>query len=470
MSASQDRQLRLFDAEGYLQSVGTECRGHAEASSVQGMAPAESASMHCRYDLMERIVDKDNMREAYAKVRSNRGSAGVDRMGVSEMHDYFKERADELFEQVLKGKYAPSPVLRVEIPKQEKGKVRRLGIPTVVDRVVQQAIAQQLTPMFEPRFHDSSYGFRPGRGAHDALLACKRNVDEGYTWVVDMDLERFFDTVCQPKLIQTLSETVKDGRVVSLVHKYLNAGVMVGGVREETRVGVPQGGPLSPLLANIMLNELDWELDRRGHRFVRYADDAMVFCRSRKAAQRTLESITRFIEGRLRLKVNEEKTCVARFNHVKYLGYGFRMFKGECRFRAHPESIRKMKDRIRELTGRGKAIPNDLRPAMVSDFVRGWVGYFKLADMKTLLRDIDKWMRRRVRMCYWKQWKRVRTRFKMLKKCGIREDEAWKFANTRKAYWRVANSPIMARAIQTEQLARKGYLFFSKQYGRVHAC
>ena len=211
--------------------VGTGCREHAEASSAQGMAPAESAGMHCQPDLMERIVDKDNMREAYARVRSNRGSAGADRMGVPEMHDYFKEHADELLGQVLTGRYAPSPVLRVKIPKQEKGKVRKLGIPTVVDRVVQQAIAQQLTPLFEPQFHDSSYGFRPREGAHDALMACKRNVDEGYIWVVDMDLEKFFDTVCQPKLIQILSETVKDGRVVSLVHKYLDAGVMVGGVR-----------------------------------------------------------------------------------------------------------------------------------------------------------------------------------------------------------------------------------------------
>lgn len=470
MSASQDRQLQLFDAEGYLRMVGTECREQAEASSTQGMAPAESASMHCRYDLMERIVDKDNMREAYVKVRSNRGSAGVDRMSVTQMHDYFKEHVDDLICQVKEGKYTPSPVLRVEIPKQEKGEARKLGIPTVVDRVVQQAIALQLTPMFEPRFHDSSYGFRPGRGARDALLACKRNVDEGYAWVVDMDLERFFDTVCQPKLIQILSETVRDGRVVSLVHKYLNAGAMVGGAREETRVGVPQGGPLSPLLANIMLNELDWELDRRGHRFVRYADDAMVFCKSRKAAQRTLESITRFIEGRLRLKVNADKTCVARFNHVRYLSYGFYRFKGECRFRVHPKSVKKMKDKVRELTDRHKPIPNDLRPMMVSDFVRGWVNYFKLADMRTLLQRIDEWMRRRIRMCYWKQWKRVRTRFKMLKKCGIREDEAWMFANTRKAYWRVAGSGIMHKAIKTEQLARKGYLFFSTQYDKVQVC
>lgn len=284
MSASQDRQPRLFDAEGYLQNVGTECQEHAEASSTQGMAPAENANMQCRHSLMERVVDKDNMREAYAKVRSNRGSAGVDRMGVSQMHDYFKEHADELFQQVKEGRYTPSPVLRVEIPKQEKGKVRKLGIPTVVDRVVQQATALQLAPLFEPRFHDSSYGFRPNRSAHDALRACKRNVDEGYTWVVDMDLEKFFDTVCQSKLIQILSETVRDGRVVSLIHEYLNAGVMVNGVMEETRVGVPQGGPLPPQLANITLNELDWELGRRGHRFVRYADDAMIFCKSKKGS------------------------------------------------------------------------------------------------------------------------------------------------------------------------------------------
>lgn len=470
MGASQDRQLRLFGTGGCPPTVGTECREQAGASSIPGMAPVESAGMHRQDGLMERIVDRDNMREAYRKVRSNRGAAGVDRMGVSEMRDYFKEHADELFGQVGNGSYAPSPVLRVEIPKKEKGKVRKLGIPTVVDRVVQQAIALQLTPLFEPQFHESSYGFRPGRGAHDALRACKRNVDDGYTWVVDMDLERFFDTVCQPKLVQVLSETVADGRVVSLVHKYLVAGAMAGGVREETRVGVPQGGPLSPLLANVMLNELDWELDRRGHRFVRYADDCMVFCKSRKAAQRTLESITRFIEGRLRLKVNREKTCVARFNQVRYLGYAFYRFRGECRFRVHPDSVRTMRDRVRELTGRSKGIPNDVRPLMVSDFVRGWVSYFRLADMKKLLREVDEWMRRRIRMAYWKQWKRVRTRFRMLQRCGIERERAWMFANTRKGYWRVAASPVMTKAIRTEQLACKGYLFFSTQYERVHVC
>ena len=470
MGVYKDRQLQIqfFEDEGSLQKAGTECQGYAEASSTQGMTPAKSANIANSCDLMGKIVSKGNLRKAYAKVKSNKGSAGVDRMSANEMHDYFKNNVDELIHQVQKGSYIPSPVLRKEIPKPEKGKVRKLGIPTVADRVVQQAIVLQLSPMLEPRFHDSSYGFRPARSAHDALYACKRSVDEGYAWVVDMDLEKFFDAVCQSKLIQIISETVCDGRVVSLISKYLNAGVMVNGELEETKVGVPQGGPLSPLLSNVMLNELDWELDRRGHRFARYADDCMISCKSKKAAQRTLESIARCIEGMLRLKVNGEKTTVAYFNQVKYLGYAFYSREGECRFRVHPKSIAKMKGEVRELTDRSKAIPNEVRPVMVTDFVRGWVNYFKLADMKALLRDMDMWMRRRIRMCCWKQWKRIRTRFKMLKKCGIGESTAWMYANTRKAYWRIAKSPIMQRAIKTEQLARKGYLFFSTQYGKVH--
>lgn len=332
---------------------------------------------------------------------------------------------------------------------------------------MQQAIVTQLTPLFESKFSESSFGFRPNRGAHDALRACKRNIDEGYAWVVDMDLEKFFDTVCQSKLIQVLSETVTDGRVVSLIHRYPNAGVMVDGNLEETKVGMPQGGPLSPLLSNVMLNELDKELESRGHHFVRYADDCMIFCKSEKAAKRTCESIIRFIEGKLFLKVNREKTRVARFSEVKYLGYAFYRNKGECRFRVHPESVKAMKEKVRELTARSNARSNDYRPIEVTLFVRGWVNYFKLADMKELLGKVDKWMRRRIRMVYWKQWRRVRTRFKMLRRCGIEEGQAREFANTRKGYWRVAGSAIMSRAIKTEQLRCKGYLFFSDQYERV---
>lgn len=467
MGASNDSQLTSW---GLQAMVLAEQGEQLEASSAQGMAPAESASMHCPTDLLERIVDKDNMRHAYRKVKANKGAAGIDGMSVAGMREYFAQHSEELFDRIKQGKYAPSPVLRAEIPKKEKGRVRKLGVPTVVDRVVQQAIVAQLTPIFEPGFSDSSYGFRPRRGAHDALRACKRHIDAGYGWVVDMDLEKFFDTVCQSKLIQVLSETVTDGRVVSLIRKYLNAGVMVDGELEETKVGMPQGGPLSPLLSNVMLDELDRELERRGHRFVRYADDCMVFCKSKRAAERVCESIIRFIEERLFLKVNREKTCVALFNQVKYLGYAFYRSKGECRFRVHPKSVKAMKERVKELTARSNAVSNGCRPRAVTWFVRGWVNYFKLADMKSLLRDVDQWMRRRIRMVYWKQWKRVRTRFKMLQKCGIEKGKAWEFANTRKGYWRTAGSAILQRAVKTEQLRRKGYLFFSDYYGQMHAC
>ena len=465
MGAINDSQLTLWGSQARVLAEQEEQLG---ASSAQGITPAKSISMHCSTDLLERIVDKDNMRHAYRKVKANKGGAGIDKMSVIEMREYFEQHSDELFKQIECGKYTPSPVLRVEIPKKEKGKVRKLGIPTVVDRVVQQAIVTQLTPLFEPRFSDSSYGFRPKRSAHDALYACKRYIDEGYVWVIDMDLEKFFDTVCQSKLVQILSETITDGRVVSLIHKYLNAGVMVNGKLEETRVGMPQGGPLSPLLSNVMLNELDRELERRGHRFVRYADDCMVFCKSKRAAMRTCESIVKFIEEKLFLKVNREKTGVARFNEVKYLGYTFYRYKGKCRFRVHPKSIKAMKECIKELTARSNAMSNEYRPQAVTWFVRGWVNYFKLADMKALLQRVDEWMRRRIRMVYWKQWKRTRTRFKMLLKCGIEKGKAWEFANTRKSYWRTARSPILQRAIKTEQLSRKGYLFFSDYYEQVH--
>ncbi|NTU88668.1 MAG: group II intron reverse transcriptase/maturase, partial [Actinobacteria bacterium] len=270
--------------EGQLWRVPAEQGGYIAASDTQGITLDETINMHQSKSLLERIVSKPNLREAYKKVRANRGAAGIDKMEVNELHDYFQENADELIGRLLAGKYTPTPVRRVEIPKKEKGKVRKLGIPTMIDRVIQQAICQVLSPLFEPQFSEHSYGFRPKRSAHDALSACQENVDDGYTYVVDMDLEKFFDTVCQSRLIQILSEVVTDGRVVSLIHKYLHAGVIVKGRYEETMVGMPQGGPLSPLLSNIMLNELDRELERRGHHFVRYADDCMIFCKSRKAA------------------------------------------------------------------------------------------------------------------------------------------------------------------------------------------
>ena len=272
---------------------------------------------------MELILRKDNLNDAYRQVKRNKGKGGIDGMQVDELLPFLRENQETLIQEIRGGKYKPNPVRRVEIPKETKGEYRKLGVPTVVDRVIQQAIAQELSPIFEEQFSENSFGFRPKRGAHDALRQCQKNVNDGYVYVVDMDLEKFFDTVCQSKLIEVLSRTIKDGRVISLIHKYLNAGVIANGKFERTEVGMPQGGPLSPLLSNIMLNELDKELEHRGHRFVRYADDCMIFCKSRKSAERTLKNIIPFIEGKLFLKVNRKKTEVAHISKVKYLGYTF---------------------------------------------------------------------------------------------------------------------------------------------------
>ncbi len=306
-------------------------------------------------------------------------------MQVDELLPYLKGNQDPLIQQIRNGRYKPNPVRRVEIPKETKGEYRRLGVPTVIDRVIQQAITQELSPIFEEQFSESSFGFRPKRGAHDALKQCQKNVNAGYVYVVDMDMEKFFDTVCQSKLIEVLSRTIKDGRVISLIHKYLNAGAMAKGMFERTEIGMPQGGPLSPLLSNVMLNELDKELERRGHRFVRYADDCMIFCKSRKSAERTLANILPFIEGKLFLKVNRQKTKVAHNSKVKYLGYTFYRYRGKCRLRVHSKSVQKMKNKLRELTGRNKGISNQIREEKYQQFVRRWVNYFKLVDMKSLL-------------------------------------------------------------------------------------
>ena len=311
---SKDRQLHK---EGYLQRVSAEQKEYAEASAHLKITENNHAITDFQTDeLLEKILHRNNLNKAYQRVKSNKGAGGVDGMSVDELLTFLKENREQLIQQLKDGKYKPNPVRRVEIPKETKGEIRKLGVPTVVDRVFQQAITQVLSPIYEEQFSDNSYGFRPKRGAHDALKQCQQNVNDGYVYVVDMDLEKFFDTVCQSKLIEILSRTIKDGRVISLIHKYLNAGVINRGVFEKTDIGMPQGGPLSPLLSNIMLNELDKELERRGHRFVRYADDCMVFCKSRKSAVRTLENILPYIEKKLFLKVNRRKTKVAHVSKV----------------------------------------------------------------------------------------------------------------------------------------------------------
>lgn len=460
---SKDRQLHK---EGYLQRVSAEQKEYAEASAHSKITENNHTIADFQTDeLLEKILHRNNLNKAYQRVKSNKGAGGVDGMSVDELLTFLKENREQLIQQLKDGKYKPNPVRRVEIPKETKGEIRKLGVPTVVDRVFQQAITQVLSPIYEEQFSDNSYGFRPKRGAHDALKQCQQNVNDGYVYVVDMDLEKFFDTVCQSKLIEILSRTIKDGRVISLIHKYLNAGVINRGVFEKTDIGMPQGGPLSPLLSNIMLNELDKELERRGHRFVRYADDCMVFCKSRKSAVRTLENILPYIEKKLFLKVNRSKTKVAHVSKVKYLGYGFYRYKGKCKMRVHPKSIAKMRARLKELTSRNNGWGNERRALKLTQFIRGWINYFSLADMKQVLRSTDEWLRRRIRAVYWKQWKKVKTRYRMIQKFGLPEWKVHEMANCRKGTWRAA---IMLNSVLTnKEIASLGYMSMADYYLRI---
>lgn len=459
-SRYKNRQLHIED---YLQMVSAEQKEYAEVFDYSKIT--EKSSVITDYwtnNLLELILRKDNLNKAYKRVKRNKGKGGIDGMQVDELLPFLRENQRSLIQKIREGKYKPSPVRRVEIPKETKGEYRQLGIPTVVDRVIQQAIAQELTPIYEEQFSENSFGFRPGRGAHDALRQCQKNVDEGYVYVIDMDLEKFFDTVSQSKLIEVLSRTIKDGRVISLIHKYLNAGVIADGIFERTEVGMPQGGPLSPLLSNVMLNELDKELERRGHRFVRYADDCMILCKSKKSAERTLRNIIPFIEGKLFLKVNRKKTEVAHISKVKYLGYTFYRYKGKCRLRVHAKSVVKMKNKIRELTDRNKGISNKKREKEYQEYVRGWVQYYRLADMKGLLKRTDEWARRRIRAVYWKQWKKIKTRYRMLKALGMEHWMAKELACSRKGYWRMAQ--VLNQIFSKKIIARLGYTSMSDYY------
>ena len=455
------RQLQMED---YLQRVPAEQEENAEVCTSQKIAENNITNTNEQTEgLLEQILAGENLNLAYKQVKRNKGAGGIDGMQVDELLPFLRENRKELLQSLRDGKYRPQPVRRVEIPK-DNGKTRKLGIPTVADRLIQQAVCQVLTPIFEEQFSDNSFGFRLKRSAHDALKRCQTNITEGYRYVVDMDLEKYFDTVNQSKLIQILSETIKDGRVISLIHRFLNAGVMVKGAFEKSPEGVPQGGPLSPLLGNIMLNECDKELEKRGHRYVRYADDLMVFCKSKKAAQRTLEHTLPFIEGKLFLKVNREKTKVAHVNYVKYLGHSFYIHRGEGRLRIHPKSIQKLKDKVREVTGRSNGMGIQERKDRLNQVVRGWTNYFKLADAKNILKALDEWLRSRIRMATWKRWKKIRTRYANLKRAGLDEEQAWMWANTRKGYWRTAHSPILSRVLSNDLIRRAGYLGFLECY------
>ena len=413
--------------------------------------------------LLELILSPENLNRAYKAVVGNKGKGGIDKMSCAQLLPWLLTHKDELLCSLLDGTYRPNPVRRVEIPK-DNGKMRLLGIPTVVDRMVQQAINQVLTQIYEPHFSKRSFGFRPTRGCHNALREVQKTVDAGYTYVVDLDLDRFFDTVNHGKLIEILSRTIKDGRVVSLIHKYLRSGVIAKGLWHASEEGTPQGGPLSPLLSNIMLNELDKELARRGHPFVRYADDAMIFCKSKRAAERVRSSITKFIEGKLFLKVNKEKTVVSYIKGVKYLGYSFYVHRGKCQLTVHSKSKSKMKSSLKELTSRSNGWGYVKRKQKLRKYIAGWVGYYHLANMKRFCLETDEWLRRRIRMCIWKAWKKPKTKVVNLIRCGIAKWQAYQWGNTRLAYWRIAGSPILSIAMSNDWLRKQGYVCLLDAY------
>jgi group II intron reverse transcriptase/maturase len=414
-------------------------------------------------NLLEKIVDKRNFFEAYKKVVSNKGSHGIDGMKVDELLPFLQEHYDTLKADLLNDKYEPQPVKRVEIPKPNGG-VRLLGIPTVVDRLIQQAINQVINPIFDKEFSNNSYGFRPGKSAHMALKQAQKHINEGYRYVVDMDLEKFFDNVNHDLLMHLVAKKIQDKRVLKLIRKYLNSGVMLKGMLIKSENGAPQGGPLSPLLSNILLDELDKELERRGHRFCRYADDSNIYIKSMRSGERVLKSITKFLELKLKLKVNAEKSAVSSPTKRKYLGYSFYYGKGGIKFRVHDKSYERLKEKIRNATKRNVSMNFYHRIKKLNEIIVGWVNYFKLANMKSKLLKLDQWVRRRLRACVWKAWKLIRTRFANLMKLGISKQNAWEFANTRKGYWRISNSPILAKTVTNQRLINHGFKSLSSQY------
>jgi group II intron reverse transcriptase/maturase len=463
----EERTQKILNTKTCPQKDRTESEGYVGGQTYMGITENNLTDNHLvEYGLLEFIVSPTNLNAAYLQVKRNKGAGGVDKMQVESLQDYLVTHKEELVTSIQKGKYRPNPVRRVEIPK-DNGSKRQLGIPTVVDRVIQQAICQVLTPIYEPEFSDNSYGFRPKRNAHQALRQCQKYITQGCSYAVDIDLEKFFDKVNHSKLIEVLSRKVKDGRVISLIHKYLNVGVVIRHKFEPNEQGVPQGGPLSPLLSNIMLNELDKELESRGHKFARYADDMVILCRSMRSAQRILESITSFIENKLFLRVNKEKSKVSHIREVKFLGYSFYKYKGEGRLRIHPKSVEKMKAKIKTLTSRSNGWGNERRKLTLKQYITGWVQYFKLADMNSLLIRVDEWYRRRLRMVIWKQWKRIKTKLTNLTKLGVKKSKAWEWANTRKGYWRIAGSFILSTSITNDRLKAAGYVFLSDYYRKV---
>lgn len=413
--------------------------------------------------LLKWILSRPNMRKAWKRVKTNAGAPGVDGVSVDEFPAEARESWHEIHQRLQTADYYPWPVKRVYIPKPTGGQ-RPLGIPTVVDRLIQQAMAQVLTHIFEPGFSDHSYGFRPNRSAHDAVRQVQAYIKEGYRWAVDMDLEKFFDSVEHDVLMCRVARKVRDKRVLKLIGKYLRTGVIVNGRFEQTRKGVPQGGPLSPLLANILLDDLDKELERRGHRFVRYADDFIILVKSQRAGERVMTSVKRFIERKLKLTINQAKSKVAKTDQTNFLGFTFKAGK-ICWSDA---AFKQFKRRIRKLTGRSWFVSMAYRFEKLALYIRGWMNYFGISEYYSPIPEIDKWLRRRVRMCFWKQWRYARTKVKNLLKLGTRKDVAILTAISRKGPWHLSRTLATQTGMTNHWLKEQGLLSVKELWVNIH--
>ena len=421
-------------------------------------------------DLLGKILDRNNLNRAYKQVKRNHGAPGIDGMTVEEALPWLREHREELLKSIRDGEYEPNPVRHKEIPKPDGSGMRKLGIPTVVDRVIQQAIAQQLLPIFEPLFSDGSYGYRPGRSAQQAIRKVKEYAEQGYTQVVVIDLSKYFDTLSHELLMNLLRRQIHDRRVTNIIKKYLKSGVMENGVVRKTEEGSPQGGPLSPLLANIYLNEFDQEMKRRGVQVIRYADDIVVLAKSQRAAGHLLKSSRKYLEGKLKLQVNVQKSKATGVysKQFKFLGFTLGKNGNGIYIRAHEKSLAKAKRKLKDLTRRNQG--RNVRKVMenVKVYIRGWLGYYYIASIKQALQRWNGWLRRRFRMYIWKQWKKPKTKVQNLRKLGVPDEQAYQWGNSRLGYWRIAGSAVLQRSITNEKLTLAGYYDFPAQYEHLH--
>lgn len=450
---------------GCPQRDSTECKEYVGAPNVNPRDRKERTSAR----LLDRILQRDNLNRAYLQVERNHGAPGIDGMTVKEALPWLKEHKEELLESIRNGSYKPSPVRRKDISKPDGG-TRQLGIPTVIDRVIQQAIAQILIPIYEPQFSDASYGYRPGRNAKQAIRKVKKYAEEGYTHAVQVDLSKYFDTIGHDMLLNLLRQTIKDERVIKLIKKYLKSGIMENGVIVRTEKGTPQGGPLSPLLANIYLNEFDQEWAKRGVKHIRYADDIVILTKSKRAAEHQLESSKQYLEGKLKLTMNIEKSKVVSvfaIKRFKFLGFCIGKNGKGIYIRAHKKSLAKAKQKLRAITKRNRGRNVRTIMAEITQYMKGWLGYYYIADMKRILQSWNEWLRRRLRMYIWKQWKKPKTRVKNLRILGISQDQAYQWGNTRLGYWRIAGSPVLKCSITNEKLVHAGYKDILQMYEQI---